>query len=126
MHQLPFNLSFNRFYKNFITCVIYLDDILIFSKMQDEHNLHMLQVLWVLDQHGLLASVNKCEFDKDSLEYLGFIIGKDGVSMHPSKLATISNWPEPCSVKDVQHFFRTCQLLSTFYFPLCYNHYAFI
>ena len=72
--------------------------------MQDKHDLHMLQVLQVLNQHGLLASVDKCEFDKDSLEYLGFIIGKDGVSMHPTKLATISNWPEPHSVKDVQHF----------------------
>src|SRR6266850_3356787 len=85
-----------------ITCVIYLDDILIFSKMQDEHNLHVLQVLQALDQHGLLASVDKCKFNKDSLEYLGFIIGKDGVSMHPSKLATISNWPESCSVTDIQ------------------------
>src|SRR6266478_6151221 len=59
-----------------ITCVVYLDDILIFSKMQGKHDLHVLQVLHVLDQHGLLASVNKCEFDKDALEYLGIIIGK--------------------------------------------------
>ena len=72
--------------------------------MQGEHDLHVLQVLWAFDQHGLLASVNKCKFNEDSLEYLGFIIGKDGISMHPSKLVMISNWPEPCSVKDVQHF----------------------
>ena len=87
-----------------IICVIYLDDILIFSKTQEAHDFHVLQVLCALDHHGLLASVDKCKFDKESLEYLGFILGKNGVTMHPSKLSTISNWPEPCSVKDVQHF----------------------
>ena len=51
-----------------ITCVVYLDDILIFSKMQGKHDLHVLQVLHALNQYGLLASVDKCEFDKDSLE----------------------------------------------------------
>ncbi len=102
-----------------ITCVVYLDDILIFSKMQFEHDLHVLQVLCALNQYGLLASVNKCEFNKESLEYLGFIIGKDGISMHPSKLSTISNWPEPQSAKEIQHFSRTCKFLSMIYFPLC-------
>ncbi len=87
-----------------ITCVVYLDDILIFSKMQGEHDLHVLQVLHALNQHGLLASVDKCEFNKDSLEYLGFIIGKQGVLMHPSKLSTIANWLIPHSVKDIQRF----------------------
>ena len=90
-----------------------------FSKMQDEHDLHVLQVLCMFDQHGLLTSVDKCEFNKESLEYLGFIIGKDGISMHPSKLSTISNWPEPQSAKEIQHFSRTCKFLSMIYFPLC-------
>src|SRR5260370_34455012 len=89
--------------------------------MQDKHNLHMLQVLWVLDQDGLIASVDKCKFNKDSLEYLGFIIGKDGVSMHPSKVAPISNWPEPCSAKDVQHFLRLANFFQCFI-----SHYATI
>src|SRR5258706_7367245 len=87
-----------------IICIIYLDNILIFSQTQEAHNAHVLQILHVLDQHGLLASVNKCEFNKESLEYLGFILGKNGVAMHPSKLATIADWPEPCSVKDIQCF----------------------
>ncbi len=87
-----------------ITCVVYLDDILVFSCTQEEHNLHVLQVLQALDQHGLLASVDKCEFNKDSVDYLGFIIGKAGISMHPNKLSTISDWPKPCSIKDIQWF----------------------
>src|SRR5260370_6689264 len=57
-----------------ITCVVYLDNI---SKTLSEHDLHVLQVLCTLDWYGLLASVNKCKFDKESLEYLGyFLLGK--------------------------------------------------
>jgi len=87
-----------------IICIVYLDNILIFLQTQEAHDAHVLQILHVLDQHGLLASVDKCEFDKESLEYLGFILGKNGITMHPSKLATIADWPELCSVKDIQHF----------------------
>src|SRR5260370_16198809 len=95
--------------------------MLIFSKTQGEHYFHFLQVLHTLDQHGLLASDNKCEFDRDALEYLGFIIGKNRVSMHPSKLATISNCPEPCSVKDIQ-----CFLGLTNFYQHFISHYALI
>ena len=68
-----------------IICVVYLDDILIFSHTQEDHDLHVLQILHALDQSGLLASVDKCECDKDSLKYLGLILGKNGMSMHPKK-----------------------------------------
>ncbi len=87
-----------------IICVVYLDGILIFLQTQEAHDAPVLQILSTLNWHGLLTSANKCEFDKGSLEYLGFILGKDGVAMHPNKLSTIADWPEPCSVKDIQHF----------------------
>ncbi len=75
----------------------------------------------MLDWNRLLASVDKCDFNKDSLEYLGFILGEDGVAMHPSKLATISDWPPPTSVKDIQKFLG----FSNFY--CCFiSHYASI
>src|SRR5258708_9636250 len=104
-----------------INCVVYLDDILVFSQTQESHNLHVLQILQALDKHGLLALVNKCEFDKESLEYLGFILGKNGVTMHPSKLATIADWPEPCLVKDIQRFLGLANFYQRFI-----SHYASI
>src|SRR5258708_1527227 len=87
-----------------IFCVVYLDDILIFSHSQHEHDCHVHKVLHALHKHGLLALVDKCEFDKEALEYLGFIIGKDGIAMHPKKLNMIESWPVPKSVKEVQSF----------------------
>ncbi len=87
-----------------IFCVVYLDDILIFSHSQHEHDCHVHKVLCALSKHGLLALVDKCEFDKESLEYLGFIIGKDGITMHPKKLDTIKAWLVPKSIKEVQSF----------------------
>src|SRR5260370_41626833 len=104
-----------------IICIVYLDDILIFSKTQEEHYSHVLLILQVLDQNRLLASVDKCNFNKDSLEYLGFILGKDGIAMHPSKLDTILDWPAPTSVKGPK-ILRLLQLLLTFYFTLCFYH----
>src|SRR5258708_32611167 len=81
-----------------INCVVYLDNILVFLQTQESHNLHVLQILQALNKHGLLASVDKCEFNKESLEYLSFILGKNGVAMHPDKLATVPTCPVPSSV----------------------------
>ena len=104
-----------------IFCVAYLDDILIFLCTQDDHDYHVLQILSSLDWNRLLASVDKCEFDKNSLKYLGFILGKNRISMHPKKLSTISDWPPPCSVKEVQHFLG----FANFYHQFI-SHYALI
>lgn len=87
-----------------IICVVYLDDILIFSRSQEEHNAHVKLVLERLRSAKLYANPSKCVFDQDEVEYLGYILGKDGLKMNPKKLSTIVDWPEPRSVKDIQSF----------------------
>ncbi|KAF8760325.1 hypothetical protein RHS01_01355 [Rhizoctonia solani] len=87
-----------------ITCVVYLDDILIFSRSESEHVDHVRAVLERLRAHGLFANAKKCEFHRTEVEYLGYLITVDGISMHPSKLESISSWPVPRSVKDIQSF----------------------
>src|SRR5260221_9277377 len=52
----------------------------------------------------LCANAAKCEFDKSEVQYLGYIISADGIKMNPQKLATIVDWPEPSSVKELQSF----------------------
>ena len=87
-----------------IFCVVYLDDILIFSRSQEEHNIHVGKVLDRLRDTQLCANPAKCEFDKSEVEYLGYIISADGVKMNPKKLDTITNWPAPTNVKELQSF----------------------
>jgi hypothetical protein len=87
-----------------IICVVYLDNILIFSRNQEEHDRHVTLVLKRLRTANLCANPAKCEFDRSEVEYLGFIISVDGVKMNPKKLETITSWPEPTTAKQVQSF----------------------
>jgi hypothetical protein len=87
-----------------VVCVVYLDDILIFSKTQEEHDTHMKLVLDRLCTAHLCANPKKCEFDKLEVEYLGFIITSEGIKMNPKKLDTITDWPKPEKLKDLQGF----------------------
>jgi len=87
-----------------IVCVVYIDDILIFSRSQEEHNEHVKLVLDRLRDAHLCANPAKCEWDKSEVEFLGYIIGVDGIKMNPKKLDTITNWPVPTSAKEIQQF----------------------
>lgn len=87
-----------------IICVVYLDDILIFSRSQEEHDKHVGMVLDRLRDAKLCANAKKCEFNKSKVEYLGYIISAEGIKMNPKKLEAISQWPEPTKVKQLQSF----------------------
>jgi hypothetical protein len=85
-------------------CVVYLDDILIFSETLEEHIQHVRKVLLRLKECGLFVKLPKCEFHVQKLSFLGFIISPDGISMDPQRISTIVEWPVPESVYDVQVF----------------------
>ncbi|KAG8935233.1 hypothetical protein FRC01_005489 [Tulasnella sp. 417] len=87
-----------------VCVVVYLDDILIFSKTREEHERIVKDVLQRLRDANLFASPDKCEFFKDSIEFLGFVISKDGLSMDKNKITTITEWPTPTSLSQVQSF----------------------
>jgi hypothetical protein len=96
------NDIFREYMDEFV--VLYLDDILIFSKNQEDCDKHLRLVLAKLREHGLYTKLEKCEFDKSLVEFLGYVISSDGVSMDKSKVKTIQCWATPSSVKDVQRF----------------------
>jgi hypothetical protein len=96
------NDIFREYMDEFV--VVYLDDILIFSKDQETHNKHVRLVLAMLQEHGLYAKMEKHEFDKSLMAFLGYVISPDGIFMDKSKVETIQCWATPSSVKDVQRF----------------------
>jgi transposase InsO family protein len=96
----------NDIFRDFldIFIIVYLDDILIYSKTQEEHNMHVRQVLLRLQQYGLYAKLEKCTFDENHVEFLGYVISHKGISMDPSKVQAVLDWQTPSSVRDVQCF----------------------
>lgn len=94
--------------------ILYLDDILIFSSSLDEHHNHVHQVLEKLLENNLFAKLEKCEFDKSSVEFLGHILSGEGISTDPKKIKSIQEWPTPECTKDVQRFIGLCNFYRRF------------
>ena len=84
--------------------VVYLDNILIFSKNPEEHQDNMRDILAHLRKHNLFTKPEKCEFSVDTTEFLSFVISPSGISMAQSKVDSILKWPAPKTVKQVQSF----------------------
>ena len=84
--------------------IVYLDDILIFSKNEHEHIKHVQAVLRRLRKANLYAKLTKCDFHKKELKFLGYLVNEEGVSMDPDRIATIQEWPVPKSDRDIRVF----------------------
>jgi hypothetical protein len=89
--------------------IVYLDDILIFSKSREEHAKHVRQVLDVLRKEKLFLKMSNCEFGKTSLIYLGRIVGGGKLKIDPSKVKVILEWPKPSNVTEVRSFLGAAQ-----------------
>ena len=81
-----------------------LDDILIFTKMEEEHERAVQRVLEVLTEHKLFLHPEKCEFHRKQIEYLGLVISENKVEMDPVKVAGVYDWPTLENQTDVQAF----------------------
>ena len=101
------NDVFRPFIDDFV--IVYLDDILVFSKTWAEHILHVKKVLDVLRKEKLYVKMSKCEFAKTSLVYLGHIIGGGHLRVDPAKVAVIVNWPRPNTVTEIRSFLGAVQ-----------------
>lgn len=87
-----------------ISVIIYLDDILVFSSDPSQHTAAVREVLSRLRKHGLFAAAEKCAFSTDNVEFLGFVCTPDGIKMDSAKVDTVTSWPTPRNVRDVQSF----------------------
>ena len=84
--------------------VIYMDDILIFSRTLEEHHKQVSRILEKLQQHQLSLKVEKCYFEKEEIEFLGLIITQKGIQMDPHKVKVVRDWPTPRSKRELQQF----------------------
>jgi hypothetical protein len=84
--------------------IVFLDDILVYSKTEEEHEKHLRMVLQVLREHQLYAKLSKCSFYQRQIHYLGHIISKEGIVVDPEKVEAIREWSMPRNVVEVRSF----------------------
>jgi hypothetical protein len=100
--QAYINKALGRLLDDF--CIVYLDDILVYSQNPADYKGYVQQVLKRLKQYKLYANLKKCIFSAKEVEFLGFIISACGVSVDPTWIATIVKWLEPQTFTQVQQF----------------------
>ena len=88
-------------YLNLHWCIIYLDDIVIFSKDLVSHLERLEAVFWKLEEAGLKLKPSKCELFQRQLAYLGYVISAKVVATDEGKIEAIKNWPTPTNVLEV-------------------------
>jgi hypothetical protein len=84
--------------------VVFIDDILIYSKNEAEHAKYLRIILQCLRDHKLYVKFSKCEFWLDSVKFLGHTISKDGIFVDPSKVQEVMDWKPPKSIHQIRSF----------------------
>ena len=87
-----------------VCVIIFIDDVLIYSKTTEEHDKHVRMVLDRLREHSLYAKLSKCSFFQPEVEFLGFMVGRNGISMEQSKIKAVLDWPAPENRKQLMSF----------------------
>ena len=102
-----FQTMMNHIFCNLINkgkVVVYMDDIMIFTKTLDEHRQIIQEVLKILHENKLSLKHTKCNFKTKETEYLGLIVLEGQIKMDPGKVKGVTNWPIPKSCKELQGF----------------------
>ncbi|KAI5606732.1 hypothetical protein C0J50_7543 [Silurus asotus] len=84
--------------------MVYIDDILIYSRNLEEHHTHVRQVLGALRSHHLYLNLSKCEFHRPQTRFLGYVISFRGIQMDEGKVKAVWDWPIPETIKELQRF----------------------
>ncbi|XP_073061749.1 uncharacterized protein [Primulina eburnea] len=96
----------NRVFKSYLDSfvIVFIDDILVYSKTRELHREHLRTVLQQLRDNQLYAKLKKCEFWLDQVTFLGHIVCKDGITVDPTKIESVKKWPIPMTVAEVRSF----------------------
>ena len=96
------NKVFRPFLDRFV--IVFIDDILVYSKSEAEHAKHLRFVLQTLREHQLYAKFSKCEFWLEQVAFLGHVVSKDGIQVDPKKIEAVADWPRPTTVIEIRSF----------------------
>ncbi|GJS38533.1 reverse transcriptase domain-containing protein [Tanacetum coccineum] len=84
--------------------IVFIDDILIYSKSEEEHEVHLKTILDLLKKEKLYAKFSKCEFWLKEVQFLGHVVNRDGIHVDPSKVESVKNWKIPESSTEIRSF----------------------
>ena len=88
-----------------IFIIVYLDDILIYTK--DDRNSHVAAIQWVLEQLKIFllhTNLEKCRFYQDEVRFLGYVVSSKSIRMEDKQIEAVKQWPKPQSVRDMEVF----------------------
>ncbi|GBG79852.1 hypothetical protein CBR_g30117 [Chara braunii] len=94
--------------------LVYLDDILVYSRTLEEHLRHLRDVLDRLRRHGFYAKLSKCRFAQHKVDFLGHYVSDQGLHMDDAKITAIAEWPVPTSAKQLRSFLGLTSYYSNF------------
>ena len=96
------NIVFKKYLDKFI--IVFIDDILIYSKTQEEHAEHLKIALEILRNEKLYAKFSKCEFWLQEVQFLGHVVNKEGIKVDPANIEAVMNWERPKTPTEVRSF----------------------
>jgi hypothetical protein len=106
------NKVFMEYLDKFV--MVFIDDILVYSRSEEEHEGHLHLVLQKLQDHMLYTKLSKCEFWLKQVAFLGHLILKGSISIDPSKVQDVLSWKAPTSVSDIQSFLGLARYYQNF------------
>jgi hypothetical protein len=111
-----FQRLMNKLFRDYIDefMVVYIDDILIFSKTFEDHMRHVKIVFDILKEANLMVKLKKCEFCKPNIEFLGHIVGRNGLKPDPKKIEKIQKMKPPTNIKEIRSFHGLCSYYRKF------------
>ena len=96
------NRVFREYLDRFV--LVFIDDILVYSKDEREHEYHLRVVLGTLRQNQLKAKIFKCHFWKKEVKFLGHVVSEKGLSVNPDKIEVVNNWKRPETMIEIRNF----------------------